>query len=153
MKSKLIRLEDRAMDKDFEPPFGIQFLINKETCPSQRVVLGYTVMPPNSRNQGHVHLNAEVVWHMMAGHNYHLWRSQDGTKSGGGPGSPGTFGYVSAGDYHTGINTRPDLKGEVIFCYAGVNNQADAGTVNVDPPEIVLEHLAARGMTLDDLQL
>lgn len=153
MKSKLIRLEDRAMDKDFEPPFGIQFLVNKEICGSQRVVMGYTVMPPSSRNQGHVHNNAEVVWHMMAGYNLHMWRSKDGTNFGEAPGSPGTFGYVSPGDYHTGINTRPDLKGEVIFCYAGVNDKDDADTVNVDPPEIVTEHLAAHGLTLNDLEL
>ena len=102
MKSRLIRLEDRAMDKDFEPPFGVQFLVNKETCNSQRVVLGYTVMPPNSRNRGHAHNAAEVVWHMMAGYNHHIWRAKDGSAWGEGPGSPGTFGYVSPGDYHTG---------------------------------------------------
>lgn len=153
MRSKLIRLEDRAMDKNFEPPFGIQFFVNKETCNSERVVMGYTVMPPNSRNRGHAHNAAEVVWHMMAGNNHHIWRAKDGSAWGEGPGSPGTFGYVSPGDYHTGINTRRDLRGEVIFCYAGVNDQDDADTVWIDPPQIVVDHLAERGLTLDDVQL
>ena len=70
-----------------------------------------------------------------------------------GPGSPGTFGYVSPGDYHTGINTRPDLRGEVIFCYAGVNDKDDADTVWIDPPQIVVDHLAERGLTLEDMDL
>ena len=60
---------------------------------------------------------------------------------------------MNPGDLHVGINLSDDQVGEVVFCYAGVNNKDKAGNVWVDPPEVVISHLAARGLTLDDLDL
>ena len=71
------------MDKDFEPPFGIQFLVNKETCDSQRVRPGLHRDAPEFQEPGpRAPQRRSRVAHDGRATTYHIWRSQDGTKSG-----------------------------------------------------------------------
>ena len=153
MKSKVVSRGHGVWDTEYEKGFGIEFLVDESTCATERVVMGHTIMPPSARNQAHVHNNAEVVWTLVKGHTLHF-----SDKIGGGHYKEsechdGTFGYVNPGDLHVGINLSDDQMGEVVFCYAGVNSKDKAGNVWVDPPEVVISHLAARGLTLDDLDL
>lgn len=149
MKSKVIQGGGRELDSEFELGFGIDFMVSGRTCGTRRIVMGYTLMPPGSRNQAHIHTNCEVVWYLMSGHNTHMSGSDKTGDFKSTDCDPGTFGYVYPGEIHVGINRSDTEPGEVIFCYAGVNEKEDAGTVWVDPPGVVLQHLAARGISLE----
>ncbi|KAA9160705.1 hypothetical protein FPZ12_016280 [Amycolatopsis acidicola] len=145
--------EKRDLDLGFETGFGIEFAVSGKTTGSKKIVMGYTLMPPGARNQAHVHNNVEVIWHLLSGHNTHLSGSEETNDFKSTDCDPGTFGYVGKGEIHVGINRSDTEPGEVIFCYAGTNEKEGAGTVWVDPPSVVVEHLAARGLTLDELDL
>jgi uncharacterized RmlC-like cupin family protein len=149
MRSKVIQSVGSDLDTEFELGFGIDFMVSGSTCGTERVVMGYTVMPPGSRNQAHIHTEVEVVWHLLSGHNTHMSGSEETGDFKTTDCDPGTFGYVYPGEIHVGINRSDTEPGEVIFCYAGVNEKDKAGTVWVDPPEVVVEHMAARGITLE----
>jgi uncharacterized RmlC-like cupin family protein len=152
VKSRIIEKKDRVRD-DFELGFGTEFLVDDRTCAAQRVVLGYTIMPPSSRNQAHIHTNCEVVWHLIEGHTVHMSGSEEAGNFKETECRSGVFGYVNAGDIHVGVNLSDTDKGEVVFAYAGVNSRDRAGTEWTDAPEIVIRHLADRGIALDDLDL
>jgi uncharacterized RmlC-like cupin family protein len=153
VKSKVVSRGQGSWDLEYEKGFGIEFLIDDSTTASERVVMGHTIMPPSARNQAHVHNNAEVVWTLVKGHTLHFSDTLQHDNYKESECHDGTFGYVNAGDLHVGINLSDSEVGEVVFCYAGVNSKDKAGNVWVDPPEVVIEHLAQRGLTLDDLDL
>lgn len=153
MKSKVVNRGQGTWDPEFEQGFGIEFLIDDTTCASQHVVMGHTTMPASARNQAHVHNNVEVVWVLLKGHTLHFSDVIGGGAYKETECRDGTFGYVHPGDVHVGINLSDTEPGEVVFCYAGANHKDKAGNVWIDPPDIVEQHLAERGLTLDDLDL
>ncbi|MGH8914728.1 MAG: hypothetical protein ACRDZM_09475 [Acidimicrobiia bacterium] len=153
MKSKVVNRGQGVWDLEFEQGFGIEFLIDGSTTESKRVVMGHTIMPPSARNQAHVHENVEVVWTLVKGHTLHFSDSLEGGNYKETECHDGTFGYVNPGDLHVGINLSDEMRGEVVFCYAGANSKDGAGTVFVDAPDVVIQHLAERGLTLEDLDL
>ena len=55
----------------------------------------------------------------MKGHTLHFSDSLEGGNYKETECHDGTFGYVNPGDLHVGINLSDEMRGEVVFCYAG----------------------------------
>lgn len=145
MKSRVVDRGQVHRDHDFEYGFNIQFAICEETVGSEQMVMGYTVMPPGTRNQGHIHTNVEVMWFLLKGHTIHWSDSLERDSYKETECFDGTCGYVYPGEIHVGMNLSETETGENLFVYAGVNDKDKAGTVWIDDFDVVDEYRAAHG--------
>lgn len=144
-KSKVIDRGRLSQDSQYEYGFNLQFTICDETVGSENMVMGHTIMLPGTRNQAHIHTNAEVMWFLVKGHTIHYIDTPARDSGSQTECFDGTCGWVSPGEIHVGMNLSDTEAGEVVFCYAGANNKEKAGTVMLDSEEIVDDYRKEHG--------
>ena len=45
----------------------VQFLINEKTCNSDKLLVGWTVLPPGAQHDQHRHFNCDEFWIVIKG--------------------------------------------------------------------------------------
>jgi len=98
----------------------VQFLIDEKTANSDKLVFGWTVLPPGARHDRHRHFNAEEFLLVLKG------RGEIYTDEGNEPAGEGDVVFTTRGHWHGFNNTSGD---EVILVWgwSGAGSLESAG--------------------------
>ncbi len=144
--AKTLHYKDLPTDTTYETGLKIEFGVNDHTVGAQKVVMGPTIIPAGSRNQRHFHTNNEASMYITRGRlRVMVGEGKDYYEK---DVEAGTFVYVPRLEIHGLLNLSDTEDAELIFCYGGISNKEQAGTTYVDSKEVVMEHLAKKGITL-----
>ncbi len=143
--AKIIHFNEVPRDLKYERGLKIDFGVNDGTVGSTLLTMGHTIVPPGSRNQRHYH-KCDACFYVIKGRIKVLLL--DGKDYYEREAGPGNFCYAGPGEIHGLINLSDTEEAELVFAYGGVPNRTAAGTTFVDQPEVVDNHLAAKGIKL-----
>ena len=104
----------------------VQFLIDKDSADSERLVVGQTVLPPGARHERHSHPNADEFLVVMAGHGSIY------TDGGEEPAGQGDVILTPAGHWH-GFKNDSDSDVRLIWGWSGAGSLESAGYEFRDP--------------------
>ncbi len=142
---RIIHYQDVPTDTDYEKGLNINFGINDKTCGNPQFTMGYTIIPPGSRNQRHYHANCDAGFfvlkgriRLLIGEGENYYETEVGE---------GTFVYIPRGEIHGIVNCSDTEDARLVFTYPGVPNQAAAGTTFVEGPEVVEQYRRQRAGT------
>ncbi len=127
-KPKMGHYTDYVTNTEYEKGLNINFGINKYTCESKRVVMGRTVIPPNTANERHIHLNAEAAMYIVEGI-VTLFLGKEAKRV---DAPPGTFIYAPEGYIHGVANADKEKEAVLIFTYGGVPSKEAAKIIFID---------------------
>jgi len=122
---------DFVTDTEYEKRLNISFGINDKVCRSKRVCMGRTIIPPNTCNERHVHLNAEAAMYIVKGPMIAFLGPE--AKKVVCP--TGTFLYAPEGLIHGVANPSKTKEVELVFSYGGVPSKEAAQIVFIDDSE------------------
>ncbi len=118
-------------DTEYEKGLSINFGINDTVCRSKRICMGRTIIPPNTCNERHVHLNAEAAMYVIKGPMVLLLGPEDRKVV-----CPaGTFVFAPEGVIHGVANPSKTEEVELVFAYGGVPSKEAARIMFIDDSE------------------
>lgn len=98
----------------------VRFLIDQKTANSDKLVFGYTVLPPGARHDRHRHFHADEFLLVLKGHGYIY--TDEGTE----PSGEGDVVYTERGHWH-GFNNTSDEEVILIWGWSGAGSLEAAG--------------------------
>lgn len=98
----------------------VQFLIDQNTANSDKLVLGYTVLPPGALHDRHRHFHADEFLFVLKGHGYIY--TDDGTETSG----EGDVVFTERGHWH-GFNNTSDEDVILVWGWSGAGSLEAAG--------------------------
>ncbi len=122
----IVHLKDLMANKTYEPPCSIYFGICSDTVPGGTpMIMGYTMSGPDMKNERHYHTNCSVGQYKIKGTDHLLIGPDDEIREI--EYKPGDFLYIPKGEIHGAKGVGES--NELIFCYIGIDNLDEAGTV------------------------
>lgn len=98
----------------------VQFLIDKKTANSERMLVGWTVLPPGAAHQHHKHRNADEFWIVIKGKGVMY------TDKGEEPSGEGDVVFTPAGYWH-GFRNTSDEDVVLVWGWSGAGSLEDSG--------------------------
>lgn len=98
----------------------VQFLINQQNGNSDKLVFGYTVLPPGARHERHRHFHADEFLLVLKGHGYVY------TDTGVSPSGEGDVLFTERGHWH-GFNNTSDEDVHLVWGWSGAGSLEAAG--------------------------
>lgn len=98
----------------------VQFLINQKTAGSDKLVVGYTVLPPGSRHDKHRHPNADEFLVILKGQGYVYTDGPDE------PSGEGDVIFTPRGHWH-GFNNTSSEDVVIVWGWSGAGSLEAAG--------------------------
>jgi len=98
----------------------VQFLIDQKSANSDKLVFGYTVLPPGARHDRHRHFNCDEFLLVLKGHGIIY------TDEGEEPSGEGDVIYTERGHWH-GFNNTSDEEVVLIWGWSGAGSLEAAG--------------------------
>ncbi len=98
----------------------VQFLIDQQSAGSDKLVLGYTVLPPGARHERHRHFHADEFLLVLKGHGFIY--TDDGEE----PSGPGDVIFTRRGHWH-GFNNTSDEEVVLVWGWSGAGSLEAAG--------------------------
>lgn len=98
----------------------VQFLVDRATAGSERLVVGRTVLPPGARHERHRHPNADEFFVVMSGRGFVYTDGEDE------PAAEGDVVMTPAGHWH-GFNNTSDEDVLLIWGWSGAGSLEAAG--------------------------
>lgn len=98
----------------------VQFLIDQQSAGSDKLVLGWTVLPPGSRHERHLHPNADEFLLVLKGQGYIY------TDTGTEPSGEGDVVFTKRGHWH-GFNNTSDEDVVLVWGWSGAGSLEAAG--------------------------
>ena len=125
MKPYRTNLRDVPYAQGLSPRDGwinmqVQFLIDEKTANSDKLVLGWTVLPPGARHDRHRHFHAEEFLLVIKG------RGEIYTDEGNEPAGDGDVVFTTRGHWH-GFNNTSDDDVILVWGWSGAGSLESAG--------------------------
>ena len=98
----------------------VQFLIDQKSAGADKLVFGYTVLPPGSRHERHRHFHADEFLLVLKGEG-HIY-----TDEGEEPSGAGDVIYTERGHWH-GFNNTSDGEVVLVWGWSGAGSLEAAG--------------------------
>jgi quercetin dioxygenase-like cupin family protein len=98
----------------------VQFLIDQQSANSDKLVLGWTVLPPGARHERHRHFHAEEFLLVLKGQGVIY------TDEGDGPAGEGDVVFTQRGHWH-GFNNTSDQEVILVWGWSGAGSLESAG--------------------------
>ena len=98
----------------------VQFLIDQPSANSDKLVLGWTVLPPGARHEKHRHFHADEFLLVLKGHGYIY------TNDGEEPSGEGDVVFTERGHWH-GFNNTSDEEVVLVWGWSGAGSLEAAG--------------------------
>lgn len=98
----------------------VQFLIDKQTANSERMLVGWTVLAPGAAHEHHKHQHADEFWIVIKGNGVMY------TDSGEEPSGEGDVVFTPAGHWH-GFRNTSDEEVVLVWGWAGASSLEDSG--------------------------
>jgi mannose-6-phosphate isomerase-like protein (cupin superfamily) len=98
----------------------VQFLIDKQTANSERMLVGWTVLAPGAAHEHHKHHHADEFWIVLKGKGVMY------TDSGEEPSGEGDVVFTPAGHWH-GFRNTSDEEVVLVWGWAGASSLEDSG--------------------------
>jgi len=98
----------------------VQFLVDAVQADSERLLLGWTVLPPGARHDRHRHPNADEFFVVLSGHGLIYTEGEDQ------PASEGDVVLTRRGHWH-GFNNTGDEDVTLVWGWSGAGSLEDAG--------------------------
>ncbi len=98
----------------------VQFLIDQHSAGSDKLVLGWTVLPPGSRHERHRHFHADEFLLVLKGHG--IIYTDDGEQ----PSGKGDVVFTERGHWH-GFNNTSDEEVVLVWGWSGAGSLEAAG--------------------------
>jgi quercetin dioxygenase-like cupin family protein len=117
---KDIPLEENLSEDDGWINMQVQFLINQHNAGSDKLVFGYTVLPPGSRHDKHRHFHCDEFLLVLKGHGYIY------TDEGEEPSGEGDVIFTERGHWH-GFNNTSDEEVLLVWGWSGAGSLEAAG--------------------------
>ena len=111
----------------------VQFLIDQKSAQSDKLVLGWTVLPPGARHERHRHFQAEAFLLVLKGHG--VIYTDDGDE----PAAEGDVVFTPRGHWH-GFNNRSDQEVILVWGWSGAGSLESAGYEVAQADEHSHEH-------------
>jgi mannose-6-phosphate isomerase-like protein (cupin superfamily) len=102
----------------------VQFLIDQKTCNSDRLLVGWTVLPPGAQHDRHRHFNCDEFWIVVKG------RGVMYTDEGERPSSEGDVVFTPRGHWH-GFKNTSDEDVVLVWGWSGAGSLEAAGYESV----------------------
>lgn len=129
----VIRPSQIGTDVTYEPPLRVGFGISDKTVDGARATMGRTILVPGTGpNPTHYHSVNDVCWYILYGRIKAWFARSDGSDRKDVILEGGDFVYIPSGAIHVIANASDTEEASLIFCYIGVGNTDDAGTVWLD---------------------
>lgn len=103
----------------------VQFLIDKKTANSERMLVGWTVLPPGASHERHSHPNVDEFWIVLKGKG--VMYTDDGEE----PSGEGDVVFTPAGYWH-GFKNTSDQDVVLVWGWSGAGSLEDAGYATPD---------------------
>lgn len=125
MKPYRTNLRDVPVVEGLSPRDGwinmqVQFLIDEKTAESDKLVLGWTVLPPGARHDRHRHFHAEEFLLVLKG------RGEIYTDEGNEPAGEGDVVFTKRGHWH-GFNNTSAEEVVLVWGWGGAGSLEAAG--------------------------
>ena len=98
----------------------VQFLIDQKSANSDKLVLGWTVLPPGARHERHHHFNADEFLLVLKGQGFIY------TDEGEEPSGEGDVIFTKRGHWH-GFNNTSDEEVVLVWGWSGAGSLEAAG--------------------------
>ena len=98
----------------------VQFLIDQKSANSDKLVLGYTVLPPGARHDRHRHFHADEFLLVLKGHGFIY------TDEGEEPSGEGDVIFTERGHWH-GFKNTSDVDVVLVWGWSGAGSLEAAG--------------------------
>jgi quercetin dioxygenase-like cupin family protein len=98
----------------------VRFLIDQKTANSDKLVFGYTVLPPGARHERHRHFHVEEFLLVLKGRGYIY--TDDGIE----PSGEGDVVFTERGHWH-GFNNTSDKEVVLVWGWSGAGSLEAAG--------------------------
>lgn len=98
----------------------VQFLIDEKTANSDKLVLGWTVLPPGARHDRHQHFHADEFLIVLQGHGLIYTDEEDQ------PAGEGDVVFTERGHWH-GFNNTSDEDVVLVWGWSGAGSLDAAG--------------------------
>ena len=98
----------------------VQFLIDEKTANSDKLVLGWTVLPPGARHDRHRHFEADEFLLVLTG------KGEIYTDEGDEPAAEGDVVFTTRGHWH-GFNNTSDEEVVLVWGWSGAGSLDSAG--------------------------
>jgi uncharacterized RmlC-like cupin family protein len=126
----VVRQARVGTDTTYEPPLRVGFGISDATVEGAQAVMGRTVLVPDAGpNPTHYHAKNDVCWYIASGRIRLIAAKSDGSDRKEIILKAGDFVYIPSGAIHVIANASATEEASLVFCYVGVPNVEQAGTV------------------------
>jgi mannose-6-phosphate isomerase-like protein (cupin superfamily) len=112
--------------KDGWVDMQVQFLINEKNCGSDRLLVGWTVLPPGAQHDRHRHFHCDEFWIVIKGHG--VMYLEDGTER---PSREGDVVYTPRGHWH-GFKNTSDEDVVLVWGWSGAGSLEAAGYESIE---------------------
>lgn len=113
-------------EKDGWVNMQVQFLINQKTCNSDKLLVGWTVLPPGAQHDRHRHFNCDEFWIVIDGSG--VMYGEDGTEI---PSGKGDVVFTPRGHWH-GFKNTSDKDVVLAWGWSGAGSLEAAGYESIE---------------------
>jgi mannose-6-phosphate isomerase-like protein (cupin superfamily) len=103
----------------------VQFLIDQKTANSDKMLVGWTVLPPGAQHDRHRHFNCDEFWIVIKGHG--VMYTDGGEK----PSGEGDVVFTPRGHWH-GFKNTSDQDVVLVWGWSGAGSLEAAGYESVE---------------------
>ena len=129
-KAVLVRVKDKFIDTESEPPLRIGRGIGSESVEKPGLTMSLVVIPPGGRNRRQYHVNCDSGIHVLKGRLVVSLGSNIDLKEG--IVEEGDFVFIPKGTIHGLMNCSDTEQAEIISCQGGIGHKTEAGTFYVE---------------------
>lgn len=112
--------------KDGWVDMQVQFLVNEKTCGSDKLLVGWTVLPPGAQHDRHRHFNCDEFWIVVKGRGVMYGESGEEVPSG-----EGDVVFTPRGHWH-GFNNTSNEDVVLVWGWSGAGSLEAAGYESIE---------------------